>query len=147
MIRKRLPAWQAVLVVLVPLLFYGAVNTGYTLTKLSGEYSGEPASHPRELTSIDRTSRAMPRSGLVLAPTSLAAQKDPFDTYWTWWQPSFWNETVQRDFVFPGGDTVAQGFATRRFTRTWHTGGSTASTVAIIWSSWPAILASVYARR
>lgn len=112
LINKRLPSWQAVLAVLVPLLVYGMVNTGYTLSKLVGEYSGEPASHPRELTSIDRNVPSDAKVGLVLAPTSLAARKAPTDTYWTWWQPSFWNETVQRDFVFPGGDTFAQGFAT-----------------------------------
>ena len=110
--RKRLATWQATLVVLVPLLAYGAVNTGYALTKISAEYSPEPASHPRELTWIDQHVPGNASVGLLLAPINLATLQNPFDTYWTWWQPNFWNKTVQRDFVLPpGADTFAQGFA------------------------------------
>lgn len=108
--RRWLPHPWSLLVVMVPLLAYGVATTMYAMDKVRAELDGVPASHPRELTWIDRTVPSGARVGLVLAALPGASPQDPTDTEWNWWQMSFWNKTVNRVFVLPGADTFAQGF-------------------------------------
>jgi hypothetical protein len=111
-LRRRLPTPWLLLALGLPLLAYGVANTGYVMTKLSLQYSAVPASHPQSLNGFDRLVPASADVGLVIAPDEPTVEPEPVNTWWTWWQPSFWNKTVQRAFIFPGDDSFAQGFVT-----------------------------------
>ena len=77
------------------------------MTKLNQEYASIPASHPRELTWIDRAVPPEAGVGLVLAPIGTTE-----NAYYVWWQPNFWNKTVRHAFVLPGASSsLAQAFA------------------------------------
>ncbi len=110
--RRRFGTPYVLLGLTLPLLAYGVANTGYVMTKLYHDYSNIPASHPESLTWIDRLVPSSADVGLVIAPNGPFAEQEPVETWWTWWQPAFWNKTVQREFVFPGDDPFGQGFVT-----------------------------------
>jgi hypothetical protein len=111
-LQRRLLTLYLLLALAVPLLAYGVANTGYVMTKLSQQYSSIPASHPEAVASIDREVPGSANVGLVIAPADPSGAQLPVNTWYTWWQPSFWDKTVQRAFAFPGDDTFAQGFVT-----------------------------------
>ena len=104
-VRQRVSTRLALVIILVPLLAYGAVSTGYSMRGLSRQDASIPASHPRELTWIDRAVPSGADVGLVLAP-----EGTPENTEYTWWQPNYWNKTVRHAFILPGGSSLAQGF-------------------------------------
>ncbi len=103
-VRRRAPAWVALLAVAIPLLAYGVIGTGYAMTKVTGTLAPIPASHPQALTWIDRAVGPGADVGLMLANNGTLA-----NTYYTWWQPNFFNKSVQRAFALPGTNVFAQG--------------------------------------
>jgi hypothetical protein len=105
-LRRWLSTRLALLLTTLPLLTYGVLDADYAMRKLSQQDAPISANHPQELTWIDRAVPAGADVGLVLAPSG-----SEINTYYTWWQPSFWNKTVQHAFALPGATTLAQGFA------------------------------------
>jgi hypothetical protein len=104
-VRRWAPTWVALLAVALPLLGYGAVATGYGMKKVTETLAPITASHPQGLTWIDKAVGPGADVGLMLA-----GDGNLQNTYYTWWQPYFWNKSVRRAFVLPGGDPYAQGF-------------------------------------
>jgi hypothetical protein len=112
-LRRRLPAWQALLAVILPVLIYGLANTDYTMVKLSQVYSRTPASRPESQAWIDHLVPASATVGLLISPNGdVIGSPAPVATWTTWWELGFWNKSVRRDFVFPGDDPFSQGFVT-----------------------------------
>jgi hypothetical protein len=103
-VRRRAPAWMALLAVAVPLLGYEAAGTGYAMTKVAEALAAIPASQPQELNWIDRTVGPGADVGLMMATDGPQE-----NTYYLWWQPAFWNKSVRRSFIL-GPDLFAQGF-------------------------------------
>jgi len=110
--RRRLPATGALLVLTLPVLAYTMWNTGYVMNELHHDSSVVPANHPESLTWIDRLVPASANVGLVISPNDPPGTPSPVNTWETWWEPSFWNKTVQRAFILPGDDSFAEGFVT-----------------------------------
>jgi hypothetical protein len=104
-VRGRAPTRVALAAVTLPLLAYGVLATGYSMNKVTGALAGTPASAPHQLNWIDRAVGSGADVGLMLASNGTL-----INTWYTWWQPYFWNDSVQRAFVLPGGDPLAQGF-------------------------------------
>ena len=104
--RKRLPTRWAISAVMLPLLAFCVLDTGYTMIKLSGELSAVPSSHPAALAWIDRAVPSNAKVGLLLGTTS-STESINWDN---WWETNFWNKTVRRAYILPGGDEFAQGF-------------------------------------
>ena len=104
-VRRWAPTWAALLAVTLPLLGYGVLSTGYAMHKVSAVAAGVPASYPQELNGLDRLLGPDADVGLMLATNGSTV-----DTWYTWWQPYFWDKSVQRAFVLPGGDDFSQGF-------------------------------------
>jgi hypothetical protein len=103
-VRQRASARVALLAVAIPLLAYGVIGTGYAMTKVTGTLAPIPASHPQTLTWIDRAVGPGADVGLMLS-TNGALE----NTYYTWWQPNFFNKSVQRAFALGGTNNFAQG--------------------------------------
>ena len=103
-VRRRARAWVALLAVTLPLLAYEAIGTGYAMTKVTGQLAGTTADHPQQLTWIDRAVGSGADVGLMLANNGALE-----NTYYTWWQPNFFNKSVQRAFALGGADNFAQG--------------------------------------
>ena len=102
-VRQRASARVALLAVAIPLLAYGVIGTGYAMTKVTEELAPIPPSHPQTLTWIDRAVGPGADVGLMLSTNG------PLEnTYFTWWQPNFFNKSVQRAFAL-GGANFAQG--------------------------------------
>jgi hypothetical protein len=107
--RDRLARWQALLVVTVPLLAFGIAETGYAMTKISRAATAVPASNPSFQGWVDRLVPAGATVGVVIAPVDPLAEEHPENTWSTWWETSFWNKSVRRAFILPGGDEFVQG--------------------------------------
>jgi len=105
LVRRWAPTWVALLAVTLPLLSYGVLSTGYAMHKVSAVDAGIPASHPQE---NDRDRQA-PRTRRRRRPRACRQRLDGQHVY-TWWQPYFWDKSVQRAFVLPGADHFSQGF-------------------------------------
>ena len=102
--RRWAPTWVALLAVTLPLLAFEAAGTGYAMNKVTSQLAGTSAGHPQQLTWIDRTVGSGADVGLMLADNGTTE-----NTYYTWWQPNFWNKSVQRAFALPGPDIFAEG--------------------------------------
>ena len=103
-VRQRASARVALLAVAIPLLAYGVIGTGYAMTKVTEALAPITASHPQTLTWIDRAVGPDADVGLMLSTNG------PLEnTYFTWWQPNFFNKSVQRAFALGGADNFAQG--------------------------------------
>ena len=103
-VRRRATTWVALLTVTLPLLACEAIGTGYAMTKVTEQLAGTTADHPQQLTWIDRAVGPGADVGLMLS-TNGALQ----NTYYTWWQPNFFNKSVQRAFTLRGANNFAQG--------------------------------------
>jgi len=103
--RRWAPTWVALLAVTLPLLAFEAAGTGYAMNKVTWQLAGISADQPQQLNWIDRTVGSGADVGLMLA-TNGPVQ----NTYYTWWEPNFWNKSVQRAFALPGPDIFAEGF-------------------------------------
>jgi hypothetical protein len=104
-VRRRASTRVALLAVTLPLLTYGVVATGYSMNKVTQALAGTPASHPHELTWIDKAVGPEADVGLMLASNGSLV-----NTWYTWWQPYFWNKSVKHAFILPGTDPYSQGY-------------------------------------
>jgi hypothetical protein len=77
------------------------------MTKITPVFDGVPVTRPPSENWIDRATPAGGKVGLLVA-----FNQSELNTENTWWALSFWNRSVQRDYVLPGGDTFAQGYIT-----------------------------------
>jgi hypothetical protein len=102
--RRRARPWVALLAVTLPLLACEAAGTGYAMTKVSGQLAENTAEYPQQLAWIDRAVGPGADVALMLANNGTLE-----NTYYTWWQPNFWNKSVQRAFALPGTNIFAQG--------------------------------------
>jgi hypothetical protein len=78
------------------------------MSKIATQFASVPASAPHLETWIDRAVPAGSKVGLLVGPS-----EDELNSEYTWWTLSFWNKSVQRSYVLPGGDSFAEGYYTQ----------------------------------
>ncbi|HLH65315.1 MAG TPA: glycosyltransferase family 39 protein [Solirubrobacteraceae bacterium] len=104
-LRPRLPATALVAATMLPVIAFEMAETGYVMSRVGEVASAWTAAHPVTEGWIDRTVGPGADVGLLIA--TAGSQQN---TWYTWWETAFWNQSVRRDFYLPGGETLSQGF-------------------------------------